>query len=383
MANWWQDPPKNSMAGGYITRNKQADTTELIDTYNSTYFCGFTCHEVSEWFGYYHCNESSHYNTFIKFGIPQSIMASGVSYVGLTLKVANAEFNITDEEILGHPIHVYTTDLPSVVKFPYEKLGEADVPLTDWNYAGVWENITDIYDEVTANGPYWLPFFDVTSGFMHAIDSGYPFLAIRLRPMYDSPYTWNYYHYPGWDQKSYVSFYGAAIGTYCWQEMPEGFPTASGLPTPWLKIVCNEEQQEPGDELPEAISCINSDYKSHSALIGTTKGGLWRTWDYGNSWAKIFETPVSGNAITTVHMDTKKNIVNYPNNAIAYFGTASGELYQSVDGMQSWTEIYDFPSEVVEVMASDENSDKVVVLAKDGVYTSIDGGVVWDKKLSV
>jgi hypothetical protein len=49
--------------------------------------------------------------------------------------------------------------------------------------------------------------------------------------------------------------------------------------------------------------------------------------------------------------------------------------------MQSWTEIYDFPSEIIEVMASNDNSDLVAVGCSGGIWVSKDGCASWNLSL--
>lgn len=80
-------------------------------------------------------------------------------------------------------------------------------------------------------------------------------------------------------------------------------------------------------------------------------------------------------------MDVTKTIVNYPTRAIAYFGVGDGRLYKSTNGMQTWNLIYTFPNAIVEIMASDTNSNNVVVGEKHGVWVSHDGGSTWTKSL--
>ena len=287
MANVWQDPPKNITAGGLLTTRSHEGTVS-VDTHNSTYFCGFKCEKVGSDY-----NESVYYQTFTRFMMPFPVI-SGITYAGITFRVPNAKFYMyPDESMLGHPIHVYTY---AGEAFPYV-LTEDDASMDDWNFVGAWENIYDIATTIDSTGPYWLQMFDVTSGFIAASNNGYPYFAVRLRPFYTEHYVYNYYEYPGYDKESRVHLYGSCIGTAAWCESPPGFPstTPSGIPVPWLKIVCDEEQWVPGeDNLVESITCISSDYKSKAALIGTNKGGLWVTWNYGANWAKIYETVASG-----------------------------------------------------------------------------------------
>jgi hypothetical protein len=279
MANYWQDPPKNSTAGGDISV-KFNEGTVSVDTYNAVYFCGFDCDKVGSDY-----NECTYYQTYVRFMMPFPVI-SGVSYAGITFRAANANFTVEAERIIGHPINVYTYDGDT---FSYI-LSSGDLSMDGWTLAGEWENIPDIYDTINSTGSYWLPMFDVTSEFLTALNGSMPYFEVRLRPLYTTPYTYNYYNYPGYDQESWVSFYGACVGTAAWCASPPGFTAPYCVPTPWLKIVHGGGEQEiPGEEAPESIACISSDYKSQSALVGTTKGSLWRTWDYGANWANIYE----------------------------------------------------------------------------------------------
>lgn len=91
----------------------------------------------------------------------------------------------------------------------------------------------------------------------------------------------------------------------------------------------------------------------------------------------------NGCAITAVHMDTTKTIMKNPTTAVAYFGTVSGELYRSIDGMQTWQLLHTFPNSIVEVMSSNEDYNKIAVTDSYGVWVSYDNGDSWELSWSL
>lgn len=295
---WWQDPPKNSTAGGFLKWKRSEDILETVSTGNQIQFCGWYTQNEGNLFQ--DKNECYYYHSFIKFAIPQDI--GDIESVGLTVRVANVGYKyiITEPEV-GYWISVLTLvdDLGSEW-FPYQILSEADMYQGTggpwygyWESMGNWRKFWDIYMDYYSDGQHWLPMFDVTDKFVYAKNNNLPYFSVRLIPNYNAPHNWNYNMYL-YDRELWVSFFGGAIGDdYNTDDMPEGFPVSgmSKMVTPWLKIVHDGGSQwEPGESEPEEINCIASDYQSQSALVGTTTGSLWRTTNYGQNWSKIFET---------------------------------------------------------------------------------------------
>lgn len=294
---WWKDPPKNNDAGGGIVWSEGDDSLMWVDNFSSINKIGYVCTCNNAVFPWNIRYSSYSYQMYFKFQIPSNDWI--ISSAHITAKVHNVGFNVIDDKDKGHALNVYTA--PSGASYyPNSTLSSNDYDVSSWSFVGEWEDIWDIYGEMYPNyDPYWLPFFDVTSEFKSAKNNYLTWFAIAIIPEKRTPYDWDYYTCPGWDKECWVDLFNSLVGTEYYGSMPSGYPDDNGLPVPWLKVVYSNgmEQWEPGEEnVIEEISCIGSDYQSQSALIGTNAGGLWRTWDGGANWSKVFETTISGEA---------------------------------------------------------------------------------------
>jgi len=130
--------------------------------------------------------------------------------------------------------------------------------------------------------------------------------------------------------------------------------------------------------------------------LGASGGGVWKSTDYGNSWTNVsdgfFETPSIG-AIEIA--------ANDPN--VVYVGTGSDGLrsnvisgkgvYKSIDAGKTWDHIgLREAGQIGAVEINPDNHNVVWVAAignafrpnaERGVYKTVDGGVHWEKVLSV
>ena len=286
---WWEDPPKNDTAGGFLRWKRSDDTFAQLNTGNQIQFCGwYTDNEDNK-------NECYYYHSFIKFPIPD---IDNVESAEITVRIAHVAYT----NIITEPGANYYTQVLTISSgyypnyFPYRVLSENDMYMDTgehgyWENIGNWRKFQDIFQDYQENDQHWLPLFDVTTEFNAVKNSELPYFPVRIISNYNAPYDWdnNTWLY---NQELYFSFYGGRIGIgYNTSDVPSGFSEDTCMATPWLKIVYSGEAQWfPGEvNVVEEIACLASDYRSQSAIIGTTAGGLWRTWDSGANWSKIFE----------------------------------------------------------------------------------------------
>lgn len=388
---WWMDPPRNFEAGGYITHSKH-DDEETIDTENQSYYCGFKC--VRQWYLPFLSDhyESYSYHSFFKFQIPTT--SGTVQSAYLTMMVGNAG-NIMNVNPVYMDVDVYYKPYKDVMPppasnpFPWDTLDEWDYSPAQWTYIDHWEDMYDMWADYMIYGPYWLPMLEVTSGLQVAIGNSCEWFGVRVSPNYDAPLDWDWDERPtAYDQECWIGFYGAC--TPAWSSTPTGHPYSHSHPTPWLKITYDtgEEQEVPGEPYTPpggsypasgVVNCVAADAKAKSAIAGTSAGGLWYVWSGGGEWDKIFEVD---SEVTAVYIDYLRNLLDYPNEAIAWFGTSNGDVYRSVNSMASWQKVYEFSGAIGKIKGSNIDSSKVAVGAGTDIYVSGDGGDNWQLSYS-
>ncbi len=383
---WWIDPPRSVLAGGYMTwKEHDAEIETVYHHTQNPYYVGFDC--IKQWSipflsDHYECWS---YHTFIQFHLPAQASGTLVS-AELYLMVGYAE-NIMNVVAHYQDIDIYYKNVMDYLDFPWDYLTELDYDDGTWTKNAVSiEDMWELWGDFMVEGPHWIGPFDVTSGVALALGYGWDRTAFKLTPNYRTPLDWDYDERPTpYDQKLWVSFYGA-INPY-WVESPTGFPDAFVSPVPWLKLTYSgvdiPPQYVPGEDVTTSgqgseILCVSADPKAKMGIIGANTGSLWYCWSGGGEWNKIYE---ADEPITAVHMDYLKNFLDYPTTEIAWFGTASGNLYKSVDSLTTWDLNYSFPSAIVEIKASQLDSNKVVVGVEDGVWVTMDGGTTWREAL--
>lgn len=384
---YWIHPAKNTDSGGYISWLYHDDKHYVTTIANRNNAVGFRC--VKQWefpldviSDHY---ESTNYHTFFRWDMLDYLPAtfSGtLTDAKLHLMVGLAEANL-EPDANYIDIDVYYPDEYKKQAFPFDTLDQNDYDKwAIWNNAGsISEDMQEIHDNFEASGYYWLPAFDITTGVQLALASGWQYFGVRLTPSYLAPSDYDWDDRPvDYNQECYAMIFSPAE-TWATDITPSGFPNQFIPAIPWLELTFTtdeDSQEEPGESGdPSAVLCVAADPKAQMAIAGTITGKLWYTWEAGSKWTKIIE-PFS--SITAVHVDFLRNFLDYPDNAITWHGTISGELWKSVDSLASFTRVDNdtfYPNVIVEVMSSDTDSNKVVVGCDDKVYTSINGGQTW------
>lgn len=127
--------------------------------------------------------------------------------------------------------------------------------------------------------------------------------------------------------------------------------------------------------------------------IGVNNGGVWKTTDFGRTWAPIFDDQPTGSIGDIVVAPSNPNIL--------YAGSGEGlqrpdlsvgdGIYKSTDGGKTWANTGLKDAQQIGGMAIDPaNENRVFVAAlghpygpntERGVYRSLDGGKTWERVL--
>lgn len=391
---WWVDPPRSYRAGGTISYKYHDDEVDTVYIHNNYYHSGFVCQK--QWYfpldlisDHYECWS---YDFFIKFLVPTT--ASGtLQSAELSLMLGNADLALNVNPVYMD-IDVYYKGIYGPLYFPWQTLVEEDYADSPWvQNPNSIEDFYQRWSDFRSQGPHWLDPVVVTSGVQAAINGPWTWIGFRFKPNYLTPLDYNWDNRPvGYDQKCTLGFYGA-VNPY-WVNPPTGFPAEEGMvsPCPWLKLTYSgeageiTEQYVPGEDVVAnpvsgegssatiAVNCIAADPKAKMAIAGMESGNLWHVWSGGGEWNKVLD---GDEPITAVWMDYLRNFQDYPYSEIAWYGTASGNLYKSENSLGTFTLKNTFDTQIVEIMSSNQDSNKIVVGVLDGVWTSVDGGDTW------
>jgi len=389
-SDWWIDPPRNNLAGGRIISKNSDGSVDETRLENQFYYAGFEC--VKEWSfpldvisDHY---ESYYSHSYFKLQVPT---LSGVTLDSATLYVmVGSILNVQVPDTTQMSLKAYYKSSYNANDFPWATLDEDDEGSAGWTEIGTFDTVAGIQTDYNTYGPYWMDGLDITTAIQTVIASGWGWLGIRLQLTHKAPIGWDYDHRPSdTNQLLEITFQGA-MTTYWSNNLPPNHPEDYNHVTPWLKISYSvippeEDQEEPGEPYTTVsgstpypasgvVNCVTADVKAKSAIAGTSIGGLWYVWSGGGFWNKIFEVD---SAITAVYIDYIKNLLDYPEEATAWFGTDSGDVYKTTDSFATWDKVKAFGVKVVEIRGSEMNSNKVVVATETDIYTTMDGGENW------
>jgi len=400
MGDWWIDPPRNVTAGGVIVSKASDDSVSQVDYGNKFYHVGFKC--TKEW-GFPLDLISDHYESYynksyVRFQIPtlSEVFDSALLHIMVAL-VENIQ--VGDTTLIS--LKCYYRSSYDATKFPWAGLDDDDQSDVGWTELGSLGTVAQIFTGYySAGGPYWMTGLDISTAVQDAIDNGWTWLGFKLQLTEKAPIGWDYDSRPtSLNQLLDIRLQGA-LTVYLSNNLPPDFPasTVNNYVSPWLQasyvaLPPEDDQEEPGEDyttssgsnpypgdgLPPAsgyVSCIEADPKGKSAIAGTSIGGLYYTYSGGSVWEKVYEVD-SKSRITTVYMDYIKNMVDYPDNATAWFGTYDGDIYKSIDSLQSWALIKSFDYDVKKISGSNTDSNKVAAVVGTKIYTTFNGGDDW------
>jgi photosystem II stability/assembly factor-like uncharacterized protein len=143
------------------------------------------------------------------------------------------------------------------------------------------------------------------------------------------------------------------------------------------------------------INCIEfSNWDANNLWVGTSTGGVWKSWDGGRQWYNISMTlPIM--EISDIAIDQNNSNIIYVATGDRDLGILGGgwygngigsRLYKTTDGGNSWSQIntnFGPGTFIWGLYTHPTRSDEVVVVKANGVYKSADGGATWKEPLII
>lgn len=161
------------------------------------------------------------------------------------------------------------------------------------------------------------------------------------------------------------------------------------------------------------VTTLAFDPSDHHAMYVGTEGGLFFTYDGGDSWqganalgavsvtsvavspnakctifvgtgGKVTRTDDCGRTWTSVYVDTRGDTritsvkIDFFNPNVIYAATSQGDFLQSTDSGGSWAPIHRFENEIRQVLMTAKDSRIMyVATVNKGLWKSTDGGGTW------
>ena len=143
-----------------------------------------------------------------------------------------------------------------------------------------------------------------------------------------------------------------------------------------------------------SIAVAGSASRAHEYYFGTTGGGVWKTSDFGLTWAPVGDNDFRTTSVGAIAVAPSNPDIVYVGMGESCFrgNIIQGDgVYKTSDGGKSWQHLGLGDTEVVsKIRIHPTNPDLVYaavlghsydVHASRGVYRSRDGGKTWDKLL--
>lgn len=136
-----------------------------------------------------------------------------------------------------------------------------------------------------------------------------------------------------------------------------------------------------GGDLPDLevswqanVYCFDqSDSRPDILYAGTEAGGLFRSDNKGLNWRLV---------TASVPVTTISDVKISATNADLVFFAANNRIYKSINGGETWAEVFSIGDEAYQLLIHPANPDIVFCAANNGLYRSTDGGTTWTKLFS-
>lgn len=133
----------------------------------------------------------------------------------------------------------------------------------------------------------------------------------------------------------------------------------------WVKLSDgNKFLQEKASVFDVAVESASVVYV---ATLNENRGVLFKSDDGGQKWQAVYISSEAEKPINKVKIDPR-------NKFTVYVGTGQGGLLRSDDAGQNWRSLGWFEEGVKDFTVDYNNPDRVLVITKDGVYRTVDGG---------
>ncbi len=122
----------------------------------------------------------------------------------------------------------------------------------------------------------------------------------------------------------------------------------------------------------------------NTIYIGAPQGGVWRSFDNGDTWEILTDSTLISGASGIA--------IDYNNPNIIYVSTGdedtgenpSNGIFKSIDGGKNWIQT-SFPTNIAktgEIIINPTNSNMLWVVSSNGIYKSVDAGNTWVRKFN-
>ncbi len=110
----------------------------------------------------------------------------------------------------------------------------------------------------------------------------------------------------------------------------------------------------------------------YAAGVWQSRGKIYKSEDSGASWKEIYTEPANGTVIISL-------AISSANSQVLYAGTSEGAIFKTVNGGQTWVNLFKAAGPVIGV-AFDSGDDSVVycLVQKRGILRTKDGGLNFD-----
>jgi photosystem II stability/assembly factor-like uncharacterized protein len=139
------------------------------------------------------------------------------------------------------------------------------------------------------------------------------------------------------------------------------------------------------------INCIEfSNWDANNLWVGTSTGGVWKSWDGGKNWWNIsMNLPIM--EISEIAIDQSNSNIIYVatgdrDGGGGYYGSETSRLYKTTNGGETWQRInanFGTGTFIWGLYTHPTKTNEVVVVRASGVYKSVDGGTTWSKRFTI
>ncbi len=119
------------------------------------------------------------------------------------------------------------------------------------------------------------------------------------------------------------------------------------------------------------VVSIAIDPKDKCNVYAGVDNKVFKSGDCSRTWSQKFNTPNGGDVIISI-------IVDPFDPTVVYAGATDGTVYKSLNGGQSWVNLFDFNKKIKKMIIEPNQSTTLYALLENAnIYKSIDSGASW------